>query len=191
MGKSVAKNFGQLDSKLHDRILWILVVQLLFSSCSSTLKEDQISQIPITQTSHFTYFPDEVLHYEVDAGLFKVGNLDIQVSQDTIIQPGKSVAMIQAEAHTRKGIAFVSKNDHLWQAWIDTANGLSIKTYRKVRENKYQGEFLTDYLPDSSKIKLQRLHKEDKPIRGYDCRPDQMTDMVNMIWRFRYMDLSN
>lgn len=160
----------------------------LFFSCSSTIQEDQISQIPITQTSGFSYFANEQLHYEVDATFFRVGNLDVRVSNDTVFSPGKTLAKIEAEAHTRNGISFISKNDHFWQAWIDTGNGLSVRTYRKVRENNYRGEFKIDFFPDSGQIKMQKLHKPDKPIRKFSCRPDQMTDLVNMIWRFRFTD---
>lgn len=180
--------FQNIDGPFFIKTVLILI---FFSSCSSTIQEDQISQIPITQTTHFTYFPNEVLHYEVDAGFFRVGNLDVRASEDTVLLPGKTLARIEAEAHTRNGISFLSKNDHLWQAWIDTGNGLSVKTYRKVRENNYRGEFNIEFFPDSNQIRLQKLHKPDKPVRKYSCRPDQMTDLVNMIWRFRFTKLEN
>lgn len=169
---------------------WIwLFLPLLFFRCSSSLKEDQITSLPINQTGRFIYVPGETLRYEVDAGWIRVGNLEVRVQQDTALVTGKSLAFIEAEAHTRKGIAWVSKNDHFWQAWIDTAAGLSVKTYRKVRENNYRGEFDIAFSPDSGQIKMQKLHKPDKPIRYFRCRADQMVDLVNMIWRFRFADL--
>lgn len=175
--------------RLHIRHHWLLLVGMgLFFQCSSSIKEDQISAIPISQTDHFRYVPGEKLTYEVDAGWVRVGSLEVRVAQDTVLAPGKSLAYVEAEAHTRKGIAWVSKNDHFWQAWIDTANGLSVKTYRKVRENNYRGEFDYRFFPDSNQISMQKLHKPDRPIRKYSCRPDQMQDLVNMIWRFRFDD---
>lgn len=165
---------------------WVIFCSVILSSCSSVLTEKEIGFIPLYRNDHFQYIPNETLNYEVHAGLLRVGEVKIWVEPELQQIHQKTCVQIKAEAASRKGLAFISKIRHNWSAWIDTGSGRTLKMDRSVVENGYFADQVVNFFPDSNLITQQANHKEGKPISRFRSQPDQMYDLMNVIWQFRY-----
>lgn len=174
---------------LRHRIFFAL--QLLFPlglllSCSAHKEGSEIGHLPFYETDRFVCIPGEKLTYTASAGLLKIGSMSMAVDTSVQKEGGKDCFHIRALARSNKGISWISQIEHRWDSWIDTANGLSVRMNRKVRENTYRAEQELKFYPDSQLITQRALHKPDKPVRRETSPPGRMNDLVNMIWKLRY-----
>jgi len=164
----------------------LLLAGFLIVGCSSENAEKEIALFPIFESLDFKAVPGEKLVYEVSAGLFDVGDISIHV-RDSLEKIGLQTCFrIDAKANSKSGISWVSKIKHDWSSWVDTGTGRSVKMTRNVTENGYKAQQETYFYPDSQSITQRDLHKEGKPFRNFKARPDQMQDLVNVIWQLRY-----
>jgi hypothetical protein len=159
---------------------------LFFGHCSSSHKsEKEIGNQFLFQAGDFQAIPGEKLEYEVEAGLFTVGDVSVEVIKpEEEIQKGR--IYIVAKASTRQGISWISRIQHLWHSWIDSTTGQSLRMTRDVTENKYHVEQDVRFLADSQMIVQRDLHRPDRPPRYFPSQPERMVDLVNMIWKIRY-----
>lgn len=157
-------------------------------ACSSVHNENEIRQLPVYKNEHFEFIPGEVLEYKVEAGLLRVGSVRVSVAGGIDSTWGKNCVHITADASSRRGLAFISKIQHHWEGWIDTASGRTVRMYRSVVENSYHAEQDVRFLAEKNHISQQALHKEGKPTTIFAAKPDQMYDLINVIWQFRYTD---
>jgi hypothetical protein len=166
---------------------WILfIIPGVFCGCSSENAEKEVALFPIFEALDFKAVPGEKLIYEVSAGLFDVGDVSIQV-RDSLEKIGQLTCFrIDARASSKSGISWISKVKHDWSSWVDTSTGRSVKLKRDVTENGYRAQQETFFWPDSQSIVQYDLHKEGKPFKTFKARPDQMRDLVNIIWQLRY-----
>lgn len=181
--------FTWIPALLRHRIFFAL--QLLFPlglllSCSAHKEGSEICHLPFYETDRFVCIPGEKLTYTASAGLLKIGSMSMSVDTSVQKEGGKDCFHIRALARSNKGISWISQIEHRWDSWIDTANGLSVRMNRKVRENTYRAEQELKFYPDSQLITQRALHKPDKPVRRETSPPGRMNDLVNMIWKLRY-----
>lgn len=166
-------------------IQFLFLAFLLFA-CSNHKEGSEIEKLPIYQTEKFVVVPGEKLEYEASAGVFKMGNLVLEVLQSNELMLGKVCTHIKANAQTRSGISWLSEIRHDWDSWIDTSNGISVRMHRKVQENKYRAEQDMWFYPDSNFVVQQELHKQGQPKKTFPMEPNRMSDLVNTMWKLRY-----
>ena len=179
------KNWGSFFPACKIIFQWIILITVI-CSCSSENAEKEVALFPIFESLDFKAFPGEKLVYEVSAGPFDMGDVSIQVGDSLEHIGNQSCFKIDAKASSKSGISWISKIKHDWSSWVDTSTGRSVKMTRNVTENGYRAQQETYFYPDSQSIIQHDLHKAGKPFKIFKARPDQMRDLVNVIWQLRY-----
>ncbi|HPI09959.1 MAG TPA: hypothetical protein PLK63_02915 [Catalimonadaceae bacterium] len=101
----------------------LLLIFMLVGSCSNHKEGSEIEKLPIYQTEKFVVVPGEKLEYEASAGVFRMGNLVLEVLQPNEPMSGKVCTHIKANAQTRSGISWLSEIRHDWDSWITHPTG--------------------------------------------------------------------
>jgi len=163
-----------------------LLLIMLASACSGHRNESELDTAPLAFTGQFRVIPGEVLRYRASMGPFRLGDLKISVSESPDSLDGRPVWRIRADGSSANGLSWISVVEHHWESLIDTANGISMRTIREARENKYRVKQDVRYFPDSNLVVSQNL--KNGQVRRYASRPGSMQDLINLMWKFRYTD---
>ena len=173
------------------RALLPVLLGTIFCRCSSVLTENDITSIPVYSNENFKYIPGEILDFEVEAGLLRVGEVRMEVRTNIDTIQGKGCAVIIASAASRKGLAFISKIKHNWTSWIDTSLGRTLQVEREATENNYQTAQKVWFYPDSQIVFQKETDHSTKPPFRAKVKPNQMYDLINVIWQLRYTKFEN
>lgn len=174
------------------RVMRLLVSLLLLGclfSCQSHKGEENLSQLPVYQSSNFQFVAGEELKYQINLGLLKVGYLQLRVATTCDTISGKIAIPISASAHTRAGVKWITQIEHRWSSWIDTATGNTLKMNRYARENKYISRESVDFTSNPDSV-LQMDLDEPGKVNKTDRKKRQPSDFVNLIWKLRYTDFA-
>jgi len=162
------------------------LVMLVLFSCSGHKNESELQSEPWTVTGGFRLKPGEKLHYRAFMGPIRLGDVQLQVAEKADTIRGKTAFCIRADGKSAGGFSWISVVEHHWECWVDTSSGLSLRTRREARENRYRVREEINYFPDSSLIISRNLNKGQ--LRRYPSRPGSMKDVVNLMWNLRYTD---
>lgn len=165
-----------------------ILLFLLLASCSGHRNESELGMFPPPFSGPFRVIPGEVLDYRANLGPFRLGNLRIRVSDQPDSVNGRPAWCIRADGASAGGLSWLSVVEHHWESWIDTATGVSLKTRREARENRYRVKQEIRYLPDSALIISRNLLNNQ--VRTYPSRPGSMQDLLNLMWKVRFADFA-
>ncbi len=169
--------------------LFSLLFAILLFSCSGHKNERELGSMPPAFTGHFKAIAGEKLHYRARMGFITLGELDLQVSENPDSASGRQAWIIRADGASASGFSWISTVEHHWESRIDTANGISLFTRRRARENRYRVHEEIKYLPDSNLIRVYNLKKGQN--RLYSSSPANMQDLINLMWKLRYSDFDS
>ncbi len=111
--------------------------------------------------------PGEVLRYEVDWGIFSVGEGRLEVERiDTV----RGVPAYHINFIMRGGVPFYSVDD-LWQSWLGVEKLISYRFDQKQREGSYKRHRVLDFFPETGR--WDRLdHEEEGELPSADPLDD-------------------
>lgn len=163
-----------------------LLMLLLAAACSGHRNESELGMAPTPFTGPFRLIPGEQLSYRAHLGPFRLGDLQLRVSAVPEFIDGRPAWCIRADGASAGGLSWVSVVEHHWESWIDSANGISVRTRREARENRYRVKQEVNYLTDSGIVVSRNLLNNQ--VRRHPSRPGSMQDLLNLMWKLRFAD---
>src|SRR6478735_2652879 len=134
--------------------------------------------IPVLKNSSFS--KGEQLDYRVNFGIFTVGHALTRVDNRTYTINSRPCYKVDGFGKTSGLIAWLSKVDDQWGAYVDTASIVTHVSYRKIKEGKYRKDELITFDHSNKKAEVKVLDQStgvyNEP-QYYDA-PENVRDIV-------------
>lgn len=141
---------------------------------------------------HHSFGTGEVLEYRVNFGFFTVGKAVTKVDERIFKINSRPCYKIDAFGETSGLVAWVTKVDDQWGAYIDTAALVTHVAYRKLKEGRYRKNELVTFDHQENKAEVKVMDKETGIYgegKTYDV-PKNVRDLVGGFIYLRVIDFS-
>lgn len=141
---------------------------------------------------HHSFGKGEVLQYEVEFAFFTVGKAVTKIDDRIYRINSRPCYKIDAYGETSGLLAWVTKVDDQWGAYIDTAALVTHVAYRKLKEGRYRKNELVTF--DHQRLKAEvKVMDMESGVYGepkvYDV-PRNVRDLVGGFMYLRVIDFS-
>ncbi len=132
----------------------------------------------------------EKLQYNVNFGIFSVGEAKMEILNKTYNINGRSCYKANVHGRTTGVVGWVAKVDDVWGAYVDTVSLIPHISYRKIRENNYRKDELVKFDHTSDMIEYKVVDKETGKFKEpeYFKAPNNVRDMVGGYMYLRTLD---
>jgi hypothetical protein len=150
-----------------------IVVLMLSAFLASEQKE-----FPVLNNSSFT--KGEQLDYRVNFGIFTVGHAVTRVDSRYYTINSRPCYKVDGFGKTSGFIAWLSKVDDQWGAYVDTASIVTHISYRKIKEGRYRKDELITFDHKKKKAEVKVLDQETGVYQDpqYYDTPENVRDIV-------------
>ncbi|MBX2894181.1 MAG: DUF3108 domain-containing protein [Cyclobacteriaceae bacterium] len=134
----------------------------------------------------------EVLTYRVNFGFFTVGKASTVIDNKVFMMNGRPSYKVDAFGETSGMVAWITKVNDQWGAYIDTAALVTHVSYRKIREGNYRKDEMITYDHVKNQAEVKVLNKETNVYGDpkYYQTPDNVRDMVAGFLYMRVIDFN-
>ncbi len=165
---------------------WLIGWLLLLVLGSFTSGTDSL--FPSVHNTSFS--TGEVLHYRVNFGIFTVGQATTKIESKIYQVNERPCYKVDAYGATSGMVAWVTKVQDQWGAYLDTAALVTHVAYRKIREGRYRKDEIVTF--DHRKHEAEVKELDDKTGQfsqpKYYKTPEQVRDMVAGFMYLRVID---
>lgn len=134
----------------------------------------------------------EQLEYKVNFGFLHVGTAVTRIDNRVHTINSKPCYKIDAFGETSDWMSWVADVDDNWGAYLDTSTLSTQVSYRKLQENKYRLEEISNFDHDSHKVTVKVKNKETgiyEEKNKYDI-PQNAKDLVGGFMLLRQIDFT-
>jgi len=122
------------------------------------LKGEGQERFPVLRNTSFG--TGEELEYRVNFGIFTVGHAITRIDSRVYSLKSRPCYKIDAYGTTSGLIAWLSKVDDQWGAYVDTAALVTHVSYRKLREGHFRRDEVVTFDQENQKAAVKVLNKE-------------------------------
>jgi hypothetical protein len=147
-------------------------------------------QSNLPEIDNTSFGTGEVLEYRVNFGFFTVGKAITKIDTRIFNINSRPCYKVDAFGETLGMVAWVTKVDDQWGAYIDTAALVTHVSYRKLKEGRYRKNELVTFDHKVGKAEVKVMDKETG-IYGapkYYDTPDNVRDLVGGFLYLRVID---
>jgi hypothetical protein len=133
----------------------------------------------------------EVLNYKATWGIFTIGSASTKIDR-TLYKVGKTVCFKIDAAGQTNGLAKLFYVHDSWTSYIDTASITTYKSFRSIREGKYELDEQIHFDHKKKKAEVKVYNKKSKSFllkKIYDT-PENIRDVIAGFMVFRLVELS-
>jgi hypothetical protein len=144
---------------------------------------------PLKNTS---FGKGEVLDYRVNFGIFTVGHAETKIDSKTFWLNSRPCYKIDAFGTTSGVVAWLSKVDDQWGAYIDTAALVTHVSYRKLKEGNFRRDEIVTFDHEKKKAEVKLMNKETGVYDNIKYYPVErnVRDIVAGFMYLRVLDFS-
>ena len=133
----------------------------------------------------------EVLKYKATWGIFTIGSASTRIDR-TLYKIGSTVCFKIDAAGQTNGLAKLFYVHDSWTSYIDTASITTYKSFRSIREGKYELDEQIHFDHNKKKAEVKVYNKKSKSYllkKIYDT-PENIRDVIAGFMVFRLVELS-
>lgn len=145
-----------------------------------------------TAIKNTSFGTGEIIEYRVNFGIFTVGHASTHVDKKIFTINSRPCYKIDGYGSTSGLIAWLSKVDDQWGAYVDTAALITHVSYRKIKEGRFRKDELVNFDHEQKKAEVKLKNKKTgvyDDIKYYPVE-ENVRDIVAGFTYLRVIDLS-
>lgn len=133
----------------------------------------------------------ETLNYKANWGFFTIGSATTKIDK-TLYRVGSNVCYKIDIAGQTNGLAKLFYVRDKWTSYIDTASITTHKSYRSIREGRYELDELVrfDHVNKKAEVKVYNKKTKSYGLKQIYDTPENIRDVIAGFMVFRLVDLS-
>lgn len=162
---------------------------LIFGSAFMASKQSKLPYMVARPTS---FGKGEQLEYKVNFGFLHVGKAVTRIDSRVHTVNSRPCYKVDAFGETSDWMSWVADVDDNWGAYIDTVTMSTQVSYRKLQENRYRLEEISNFDHDNHKVTVKVRNKESglyEEKNKYDI-PQNAKDLVGGFMLLRQIDFT-
>ena len=153
---------------------------------------EESKQVIYPNLKNNSFTKGEQIDYRVNFGIFTVGKATTRVDNKYYTINSRPCYKIDGFGSTSGLVAWVSKVDDQWGAYVDTSAIVTHMSYRKIKEGKYRKDELVtfDHMSKKAEVKLLDQGTGSYKDPQYFDIPDNVRDIVAGFFYLRVLSFS-